>query len=87
MTRPECYSLFLNIFLMVLRKRSQGVDYDYLREKRWKKGLTLEERGNGDNACCFDDSYQQRDYCNACYLLFSAAKLIAVMMPIKMCTY
>ena len=86
MTRPECYSLFLKTFLVVLRKRSQGVDCDYLREKRWKKGLTLEERGNGDNACCFDDSYQQRDYCNACYLISSAAKLIAVMILIKMCT-
>ena len=51
-----------------------------------EKGHTLEERGNGDNACCFDDSYQQRDYCNACYLISSAAKLIAVMMLIKMCT-
>ena len=30
--------IFENI-LVVLRKRSQGVDCDYLREKRWKKDI------------------------------------------------
>ena len=62
------------------------MDCDYLRGKDVKKTYQ-EKRGNGGNACCFEERYQQRTDCKACYSISSAANLIALLTLIKIYVY
>ena len=55
---------------------------DYLCGKDVKKTYK-EKRWNGGNACCFEDSYQQRTDCKAWYSISSAANPITLLTLIK----